>query len=101
MSQDEKMKKGKINKQLNNRKKSSHSVQNIKRMNILPNLPNNKFVGVKNQLETEFKNLVRILPDNYEEYPEIRSNIELIFQNIYKNNEKYCIFISCCFFYVY
>ena len=83
MSQDEKMKKGKINKQLNNKKKSSHSVQNIKKMNILPNLPNNKFSGVKNQLETEFKNLVKILPDNYEEYPEIISNIELIFQNIY------------------
>ena len=70
------------NKQNNNikKKKSSHSVnKNI----ILPNLPEKKIIYVKNQLETEFKNLVKILPDNYEEYPEIKNNLDLIFQNIY------------------
>ena len=43
----------------------------------------NKIATIKNQLETECTNLIKILPDNYEEYPEIKNNLGLIFQKIY------------------
>lgn len=79
ISHDDRIKKISVNRKITERKRSCHSV---KTRIILPNLPEKKY-GVKNQLETEFKNLVRILPDNYEEYPEIKNNLDLIFQNIY------------------
>jgi hypothetical protein len=72
-----------LNRQIKYRKRSCKSMKSIHSMTILPNLPDNKLIGVKNKLETEFKSLVKILPDNYEEFPEIKSNLDLIFKNIY------------------
>ena len=72
-----------LHKQIKYRKRSCKSMKSIHSMTILPNLPDNKFIGVKNKLETEFKSLVKILPDNYEEFPEIKSNLDIIFKNIY------------------
>ena len=75
-----------INKDKNNisnynqKKKYSNSVnKNI----ILPKLSENKHCNIKTQLKTEFTNLFRMLPDNYEDDPEIKNNLGFIFQKIY------------------
>ena len=83
------------------RKKSCHSVNKTSKT-ILPYLAENKIIHVKNKLQTEFKNLVEILPENYEEDPEIKNNLNLIFQDIYglkdyihKNNQCTCRTNKC------
>lgn len=75
-----------INKDKNNisnysqKKKYSNSVnKNV----ILPKLSENKNSNIKTQLKTEFTNLFRMLPDNYEDDPEIKNNLGFIFQKIY------------------
>jgi hypothetical protein len=37
---------------------------------------------MKDQLETEFINIFNILPENFEEYPEIINQFQSIFRNI-------------------
>ena len=74
-------KKQKIYENNNNRKKKYSNSMN-RNPTVLPKL-NNKIANIKNQLETECTNLIKILPDNYEEYPEIKNNLGVIFQNIY------------------
>ena len=66
----------------NNNQKKKYSGCVNKNNTILPKLEN-KIATIKNQLETECTNLIKILPDNYEEYPEIKNNLGLIFQKIY------------------
>ena len=73
--------KDKKNNIIDNKKNYSNSV-NKNTTTVLPKL-DNKIANIKNQLETECTNLIKILPDNYEEYPEIKNNLGLIFQKIY------------------
>ena len=63
------------------KKKSSYSKN---KNSILPNIPDsrNKLSNMKEQLETEFINIFNILPENFEEYPEIISQFQSIFKNI-------------------
>ena len=64
----------------NQKKKYSNSVnKNV----ILPKLSENKNCNIKTQLKTEFTNLFKMLPDNYEDDPEIKNNLGFIFQKIY------------------
>lgn len=64
----------------NQKKKYSNSVnKNV----ILPKLSENKKSNIKAQLKTEFTNLFSMLPDNYEDDPEIKNNLGFIFQKIY------------------
>lgn len=51
---------------------------------MLPNIPDNrnKLSNMKDQLETEFINIFNILPENFEEYPEIINQFQSIFKNI-------------------
>lgn len=67
------------NKTIQKKKYSNSSNKNI----ILPKLPDNKNTNIKNQLQTEFTNLFKILPNDFEEDPEIKSNLGFIFQKIY------------------
>ena len=60
-------------------------MKNIYNSINLPYLPEkkNKLSNMKSQLETEINTLFNILPENYEDYPEIANNFKLIFQDIY------------------
>ena len=71
-----------INNEIKNKdipKKYSKSLKNKKETSLSDN---NKLFGVKTQLETEFNNLIKILPENFEDIPEIKSNFDLIIKNI-------------------
>ena len=63
------------------KKKKSYSTN---KNNMLPNIPDNrnKLSNMKDQLETEFINIFNILPENFEEYPEIINQFQSIFKNI-------------------
>ena len=74
------------------RKKYCNSTN--KRTTILPYLTENKQVKIKNKLENEVSNLFKILPDNFDEDPEIKNHMNLLIHNIaelkeciYKNNK--------------
>jgi hypothetical protein len=60
------------------------SVYSMNKNSMLPNIPDNrnKLSNMKNQLETEFINIFNILPENFEEYPEIINQFQSIFKNI-------------------
>jgi hypothetical protein len=61
------------------RKKYCNSVNKNAKI-FLPYLTENKYIYLKNELQTELHNLVDNLPENYDEDPEIKSNLKLIFQ---------------------
>jgi hypothetical protein len=69
----------------NNNKELKKKMKNIYNSINLPLLPekNNKLTYMKTQLETEINTLFSILPENYEDYPEIANNFKLIFQDIF------------------
>ena len=69
-----------INKNGSNKK----SVYSMNKNSVLPNIPDNrnKLNNMKNKLETEFINIFNILPENFEEYPEIINQFQSIFKNI-------------------
>ena len=68
------------NKKIIQKKKYANSVnKNI----ILPKLLDNKKINIKNQLQTEFTNLFKILPNDFEEDPEIKNKLGFILQKIY------------------
>ena len=77
------------------RKKYSNST---KKKIILPKLAdNNKNSNIKNYFKNEFVDLLKILPDNCDEFPEIKNNLGSIIQNfnkikeyIYKNTHCNC-----------
>ena len=66
-------------------KELKKKMKNIYNSINLPYLPEkkNKLSNMKTQLETEINTLFNILPENYEDYPEIANNFKLIFQDIY------------------
>ena len=63
------------------KKKNSYSKN---KNSILPNIPDNrnKLSNIKDQLETELANIFNILPENFEEYPEIINQFQSVFKNI-------------------
>lgn len=63
------------------KKKSSYSKN---KNSILPNIPDNrnKLSNIKDQLENELANIFNILPENFEEYPEIINQFQSVFKNI-------------------
>lgn len=63
------------------KKKKSYSMS---KNNMLPNIPDNrnKLSNMREQLETEVINIFNILPENFEEYPEIINQFQSIFKNI-------------------
>lgn len=67
---------------INDNTQKKYYSNSVNKNKVLPKLEN-KISNIKNQLETECTNLIKILPDNYEEYPEIKNNLGLIFQKIY------------------
>ena len=69
----------------NNNKELKTKMKNIYNSINLPHLPEkkNKLSNMKTQLETEISTLFNILPENYEDYPEIANNFKLIFEDIY------------------
>lgn len=69
----------------NNNKEMKKKMKNIYNSINLPYLPEkkNKLNNMKTQIETEINTLFNILPENYEDYPEIANNFKLIFQDIY------------------
>ena len=80
------------NNKINNNEEKNYSSHKKRNINYLSEKKINK---VHNQLETEINNLFKILPDNYEEFPEIKNNFDLIVKNIhglkeyiYKNTHK-------------
>lgn len=61
------------------RKKYSNST---KKQIVLPKLTdNNKNYNIKNYFKNEFADLLNILPDNCDEFPEIKNNLGSIIQN--------------------
>ena len=80
-------------KMINKKEKKKHLSYN--KNNILPYLSEVKFKNVKNQLETEINNMFNNLPEDYENYPELKNYIEKIVKNIhglkdyiYKNTQN-------------
>ena len=69
----------------NNNKELKKKMKNIYNSINLPYLPEkkNKLNNMKTQIKTEINTLFNILPENYEDYPEIANNFKLIFQDIY------------------
>ena len=69
----------------NNNKELKKKMKNIYNSINLPYLPEKKIKlsNMKTQLETEINTLFNILPENYEDYPEIANNFKLIFQDIF------------------
>ena len=69
----------------NNNKELKTKMKNIYNSINLPYLPEkkNKLNKMKTQLEAEINILFNILPENYEDYPEIDNNFNLIFQDIF------------------
>ena len=69
----------------NNNKELKKKMKNIYNSINLPYLPEkkNKLNKMKTQLEAEINILFNILPENYEDYPEIANNFKLIFQDIF------------------
>lgn len=83
---------------INQRKKYSNSVN---KKVILPKLTdNNKNYNIKNYFKNEFVDLFKILPDNCDEFPEIKNNLGCILQNFNeikeyinkKNNCNHCTY---------
>lgn len=78
---------------INQRKKYSNSVN---KKVILPKLTdNNKNYNIKNYFKNEFVDLFKILPDNCDEFPEIKNNLGCILQNFneikeYINKKNHC-----------
>ena len=96
-------KKNELNKETNNKdddkkminKKERKKHLSYNKNNILPYLSEFKFKNVKNQLETEINNMFNNLPEDYENYPELKNYIEKIVKNIhglkdyiYKNTQN-------------
>ena len=89
--EDNKNQKGKEqNKNTNERKRSNSYNKKI----IIPYLAVNKLSNVQNQIETEINNLFKILPEDFEKYPEIKNNFDIIVKKIdgikdyiYKNTQ--------------
>ncbi len=85
-----------LNKNKNNnfeRKKYCNSVNKNSNL-ILPYLTENRCINIKNELQTELQ-ILNNLPDNYEEVPEIKNNLNLIFQGFdglkdYLNKQNQC-----------
>ena len=80
-------------KMINKKERKKHLSYN--KNNILPYLSEVKFKNVKNQLETEINNMFNNLPEDYENYPELKNYIEKIVKNIhglkdyiYKNTQN-------------
>jgi hypothetical protein len=86
----------------NQRKKYSNSTN---KQIILPKLTdNNKNYNIKNYFKNEFVDLLNMLPDNCDEFPEIKNNLGSIIQNFneiknyihknthctYNNNNNFC-----------
>jgi hypothetical protein len=69
---------------INKNGSSKKRVYSMNKNSMLPNIPDNrnKLNNMKNQLETEFINIFNILPENFEEYPEIINQFQSIFNNI-------------------
>ena len=63
------------------KKKNSYSKN---KNSILPNIPDNrnKLSNIKDQLENELANIFNILPENFEEYPDIINQFQSVFKNI-------------------
>ena len=84
-------KKNELNKDTNNKdddkkminKKERKKHLSYNKNNILPYLSEVKFKNVKNQLETEINNMFNNLPEDYENYPELKNYIEKIVKNIH------------------
>ena len=70
------------NNNINNINQRKKYPKSLNKNTILPKLTDNKISNMKNQFEAEFSNLIEILPYNYEEFPEIKNNLGIIFQNI-------------------
>ena len=79
----------------NQRKKYSNSTN---KQIILPKLTdNNKNYNIKNYFKNEFADLLNILPDNCDEFPEIKNNLGSIIQNFneirdYINKNTHCTY---------
>lgn len=63
-------------------KKKMKNIYNSINLSYIPE-KKNKMSNIKAQLETEINKLFIILPENYEDYPEIANNFKIIFQNIH------------------
>lgn len=89
--EDNKNQKGKEqNKNTNERKRSNSYNKKI----LIPYLAVNKLSNVQNQIEIEINNLFKILPEDFEKYPEIKNNFDIIVKKIdgikdyiYKNTQ--------------
>ncbi len=77
--EDNKNKKGKEQNKNINETKRNHSYN---KKIIIPFLPVNKLSNVQNQIETEINNLFKILPEDFEKYPEIKNNFDIIVKKI-------------------
>ena len=84
-------KKNELNKKDNNKdddkklinKKERKKHLSYNKNNVLPYIYEAKFKNVKNQLETEINNMFNNLPEDYENYPELKNYIEKIVKNIH------------------
>lgn len=77
---------------INKEKKRNNSLDKNSAFNCLPDI---KISNVKYQLEMELNNIFKNLPEDFEKYPELKSQVELIVQNIhglkdyiYKNTQN-------------
>ena len=71
--------KNQIERELNKERRKNNSYNKKK---FIPHIPAKHISNVQNQLETEINNLFKILPEDFDKYPEIKNNFELIVKKI-------------------
>jgi hypothetical protein len=84
--------KNQIEREFNKERKKINSYNKKK---FIPHIPVKHISNVQNQLETEMNNLFKILPEDFDKYPEIKNNFEIIVKKIngikeyiYKNTQN-------------
>ena len=72
--------KNQIDREHNKERKKNNS---FNKKSFIPYIPVKHISNVQNQLETEINNLFQILPEDFEKYPEIKNNFDLIVKKIH------------------